>query len=123
MQRDWALEAGDIDGVAAVARRAELWHRAPEEWELERPASRSPSQGFREIRVATSLGMIDVVASPFVSNGQCYLVGRQAYIDPRSWATLNSDMAAGHPGEVGIRIVRLTNEAAAQGLRPPHLGR
>lgn len=41
VQRDAALEAGDAADVAAVSRRAELWERPPEEWELARPVSKS----------------------------------------------------------------------------------
>lgn len=43
--RDVALEAGDLEAVAAADRGAELWHRPPEEWELER-VDLGPWSGF-----------------------------------------------------------------------------
>lgn len=36
MQRDWALDNANFAALDEVHRAAELWHRAPEEWELER---------------------------------------------------------------------------------------
>lgn len=36
VQRDWAIDRGDQAAIAETERAAELWHRAPEEWELER---------------------------------------------------------------------------------------
>jgi len=36
VMKDKALDAGDSAGVLLAERGAELWHRPPEEWELER---------------------------------------------------------------------------------------